>query len=288
MTIESHDATTVQQPPSACIAANVAAAIAEDVGSGDITAQLIGVEHHSTAVVITREHGVFCGRPWGQETCRQVDPTIASEWLVGEGALIVPDQPLLKLKGPTRGLLTVERSLLNFLQLLSGTATATRHYLDLLDGTSCKLLDTRKTLPGLRAAQKYAVRTAGGSNPRMGLFDAFLIKENHLTAASSIIDAVKHARMLMPDAVVEVEVESLAQLSDAIAAAADIALIDNFTLAMTEQAVALARDKILLEASGGIDENTITDIARAGVDYISVGNLTKEVSPLDLSMRIQD
>ncbi len=238
--------------------------------------------------MITRERGVFCGRPWGEETCRQVDPAIAARWLVGEGARIVPDQPLLKLEGLTRSLLTVERTLLNFLQLLSGTATATKLYLDLLDGTSCKLLDTRKTIPGLRVAQKYAVRTAGGRNHRMGLFDAFLIKENHLNAAGSITKAVKLARTLSPSAAVEVEVESLEQLVEAIAAKAEIALIDNFTLAMTEQAVDLARDKILLEASGGIDVNTITDIARTGVDYISVGNLTKEVRPLDLSMRMAD
>jgi len=266
---------------------NVAAAIAEDVGSGDITARLINAQQRARAIVITREAGIFCGRPWGEETCRQIDPAITLQWLADEGSRVEPNQQLLTLEGPTRSLLTVERTLLNFLQLLSGTATATNRYLQLLEGTDCKLLDTRKTIPGLRAAQKYAVRSAGGSNHRMGLYDAFLIKENHLDAAGSITNAVRQAKAVAPEKPVEVEVETLDQLAEAIAAGAQIALIDNFNLALTAKAVAAAAGKIKLEASGGVDENTITDIARTGVDYISVGNLTKEVKPLDLSMQLQ-
>ena len=269
------------------IKTNVAAAIAEDVGSGDITACLINAQQRARAIVITREAGVFCGRPWGEETCRQIDPAITIQWLADEGSRVEPNQQLLTLEGPTRSLLTVERTLLNFLQLLSGTATATNRYLQLLEGTDCKLLDTRKTIPGLRAAQKYAVRSAGGSNHRMGLYDAFLIKENHLDAAGSIANAVQQAKTVAPEKPVEVEVETLDQLAEAIAAGAQIALIDNFSLALTAKAVAMAAGKIKLEASGGVDENTITDIARTGVDYVSVGNLTKEVKPLDLSMQLQ-
>lgn len=266
---------------------NVAAAIAEDVGSGDITACLIDAQQQARAIVITREAGVFCGRPWAEEACRQIDSAITMQWLVDEGSRVEVDQQLLTLEGPTRSLLTVERTVLNFLQLLSGTATATNRYLQLIEGTDCKLLDTRKTIPGLRVAQKYAVRSAGGSNHRMGLFDAFLIKENHLNAAGSIANAVKQAQAILPGKPVEVEVETLDQLAAAIAAGAEIALIDNFDLALTVQAVALAAGNIKLEASGGVNENTITDIARTGVDYVSVGNLTKEVKPLDLSMQLQ-
>lgn len=266
---------------------NVAAAIAEDVGSGDITACLIDAQQQARAIVITREAGVFCGRPWAEEACRQIDSAITMQWLVDEGSRVEADQQLLTLEGPTRSLLTVERTVLNFLQLLSGTATATNRYLQLIEGTDCKLLDTRKTIPGLRVAQKYAVRSAGGSNHRMGLFDAFLIKENHLNAAGSIANAVKQAQAILPGKPVEVEVETLDQLAAAIAAGAEIALIDNFDLALTVQAVALAAGNIKLEASGGVNENTITDIARTGVDYVSVGNLTKEVKPLDLSMQLQ-
>lgn len=266
---------------------NVAAAIAEDVGSGDITACLIDAQQQARAIVITREAGVFCGRPWAEEACRQIDSAITMQWLVDEGSHVEADQQLLTLEGPTRSLLTVERTVLNFLQLLSGTATATNRYLQLIEGTDCKLLDTRKTIPGLRVAQKYAVRSAGGSNHRMGLFDAFLIKENHLNAAGSIANAVKQAQAISPGKPVEVEVETLDQLAAAIAAGAEIALIDNFDLALTVQAVALAAGNIKLEASGGVNENTITDIARTGVDYVSVGNLTKEVKPLDLSMQLQ-
>lgn len=266
---------------------NVAAAIAEDVGSGDITACLVDAQQQARAIVITREAGVFCGRPWAEEACRQIDSAITMQWLVNEGSRVEADQQLLTLEGPTRSLLTVERTVLNFLQLLSGTATATNRYLQLIEGTDCKLLDTRKTIPGLRVAQKYAVRSAGGSNHRMGLFDAFLIKENHLNAAGSIANAVKQAQAILPGKPVEVEVETLDQLAAAIAAGAEIALIDNFDLALTVQAVALAAGNIKLEASGGVNENTITDIARTGVDYVSVGNLTKEVKPLDLSMQLQ-
>ena len=200
------------------IEANVASAIAEDLGGGDITACLIDAQQQARAVVITREAGVFCGRPWGEEACRQIDPSITLQWLADEGSHVEPEQQLLTLEGAARSLLTVERTLLNFLQLLSGTATATSRYLQLIEGTECKLLDTRKTIPGLRVAQKYAVRSAGGSNHRMGLFDAFLIKENHLNAAGSIANAVRQANEISPEKPVEVEVETLDQLAEAMAA----------------------------------------------------------------------
>jgi nicotinate-nucleotide pyrophosphorylase (carboxylating) len=264
---------------------NVAAALAEDVGSGDLSAKLINPQTTATARVITRHVGVFCGVPWVNEVARQVDERLQIEWAVADGDQVAADQTLFTVTGPAATLLTAERNMLNFVQLLSGTATLTRHYVQLIEGTSARLLDTRKTVPGLRVAQKYAVRCGGGFNHRMGLFDAFLIKENHIAAAGSITAAVSEARKLSDRVSVEVEVETLEQLDEAIAAGADIAMLDNFSLETTVVAVKHARGKIQLEASGGIDESTITDIARTGVDYISIGNLTKNVTPLDLSMR---
>jgi nicotinate-nucleotide pyrophosphorylase (carboxylating) len=267
---------------------NVRAALAEDVGAGDISAELINASEHARARVISREPGVFCGAPWAIETCAQVDAEIAVDFEVADGEAIAANQQLFTLTGPARGLLTAERTLLNFVQLLSGTATQTRHYAGLIAAGAARLLDTRKTIPGLRLAQKYAVHCGGGHNHRIGLFDAFLIKENHLAALGGIAAAVARARDLYPDRPVEVEVETLAQLDEAIAAGADIALIDNFSLPETATAVAAARDRIKLESSGGIDEETITEIANTGVDYISVGIITKQVRPLDLSMRFTD
>ncbi len=275
-------------PPAQAVAENVRAALAEDVGSGDISAELIDAGQQADARVITRAEGVFCGRPWVEETCRQLGGRIRLTFAVEDGDRVEPGQVLFTLAGPARDLLTAERTLLNFVQLLSGTATLTRRYVDLIAGSGASLLDTRKTVPGLRLAQKYAVRCGGGQNHRLGLYDAFLIKENHIAAAGGIAAAVRKAKALHPDHPVEVEVENLDQLAEAMEAAAEIALIDNFSLEDTRQAVSVSRGKIKLEASGGIDEQTLADIARTGVDYISSGTLTKEVSPLDLSMRFQD
>ena len=264
---------------------NVRAALAEDIGAGDISAELIDADRRARARVITRLRGVFCGRPWVEETCHQLGGRIRAIFEVKDGDRVEPDQVLFTLEGPARDMLTAERTILNFVQLLSGTATLTHYYVDLIAGTGATLLDTRKTVPGLRLAQKYAVRCGGGHNHRIGLYDAFLIKENHIVAAGGISAAVQKARSLYPDRSVEVEVEDLVQLAEAMEANAEIALIDNFSLEDTRRAVALTRGKMKLEASGGIDEQTITEIARTGVDYISSGTLTKEVRPLDLSMR---
>lgn len=269
----------------AAVAGNVRAAIAEDIGSGDVTARLVPASTQAHARVITRQDGIFCGRPWVAECCRQVEPGIALLWHVDDGDRIAAGQTILELTGPARGLLTAERTMLNFAQLLSGVATRTRHFVELVRGTPTKLLDTRKTLPGLRFAQKYAVRCGGGDNHRMGLFDAYLIKENHIAAAGSITAAVQMARSHSTGLAVEVEVESLAELDEAIAAGADLILLDNFSMGQYRDAVERARGKARLEASGGIDEHTVTDIAGTGVDFISIGNLTKAVQPLDLSMR---
>ncbi len=267
---------------------NVAAALAEDVGYGDVSAALIDPKTIYQATVITRTDGVFCGAAWVNETLAQVDGSIRITWEVTDGDVLTPNQVLYRLEGSAQGMLTAERTMLNFVQLLSGTATRTATYVRLIEGTNAQLLDTRKTIPGLRIAQKYAVLCGGGSNHRLGLFDAYLLKENHIAAAGSIDAAVQRAKSTHPHMQVEVEVESLAELEQAIAASADVAMIDNFSLKETERAVALAQGKLKLEASGGIDANSITDIARQGVDYISIGDLTKTVTPLDLSMRFQD
>lgn len=267
---------------------NVSAALAEDVGTGDISAELIDPNTLAEARVITRSQGVFCGRPWVNETLNQVDRSIDVHWHVNDGDQIPADSPLFDLTGPARSLLTAERTMLNFVQLLSGTATRTAEYVELIKDTQAALLDTRKTVPGLRIAQKYAVRCGGGQNHRTGLFDAYLLKENHIAAAGSITEAVRAAKAMHPDLPVEVEVESIGQLQQAMAARADIAMLDNFTIEETVAAVALASGAIKLEASGGIDANSITEIAATGVDYISIGDLTKTVIPLDLSMRFKD
>jgi len=270
------------------VRAGVAAAVQEDVGSGDITAVLIPAQAQASATVITRDAGVHCGNPWILETCARVDAGIRVELLHGDGDDLVAGASLCRLSGPARGLLTAERTLLNFVGLLAGTATRTRKLARLIEHTPARLLDTRKTVPGLRLAQKYAVRCGGGSNHRVGLFDAFLIKENHIAAAGGITAAVATARGQQPELPVEVEVESLAELREALEAGADRVLIDNFNLADTRAAVALAAGALEIEASGSIDETTITAIAEAGVDYISVGSITKQVLPLDLSMRFDD
>jgi len=269
----------------ATVAAQVKAAIDEDVGTGDITARLVPESAWARAQVVTRDAGVFCGRPWVAETCRQVEPRIELHWQATDGDGIAPGQRLLKLDGPARGLLTAERTMLNFAQLLSGVATRTRDCVNQIRGTKARLLDTRKTLPGLRRAQKYAVRCGGGANHRMGLYDAYLIKENHIAAAGSIAAAVATARALNPGLAIEVEVESLVELDQALAAGADQILLDDFSVEQSAQAVSRTSGRAKLEASGGINEQTLAAVARTGVDYISVGDLTKRVQPLDISMR---
>ena len=267
------------------IAATVTAALAEDLGGGDVTAQLIPSATAGSGLVITRQDGVFCGRPWVDELARRFAGDLAVDWRVTDGDDIQAGQPLFELRGQARAILTAERTALNFVQLLSGTASQTRRFVRLLEGTACQLLDTRKTIPGLRLAQKYAVRCGGGRNHRLGLFDAYLIKENHIAAAGSISKAVRQAQRQGNGLTVEVEVESLAELQEALAAGADLILLDNFSVAAIQEAVALAKGRAKLEASGGIDEAGIRAIAEAGVDYISVGALTKDVQALDLSMR---
>jgi len=271
----------------AAIQANVAAAISEDVGSGDVSAALIDPASIATARVITREAGVVAGLPWVEEVCRQVDGRIAFEPVVEDGQRVEAGSLLYRLVGPAASLLTAERPALNFLQLLSGTATLTAEYVALIAHTQTRLLDTRKTIPGLRLAQKYAVRCGGGENHRIGLYDQFLIKENHIAAAGSIAAAVARARALHPGLKVEVEVENLDELQEAMDAGADIVMVDDFSLADTDRAAQMARGRVLLESSGGINRETIVKVAEAGVDYISVGELTKTLRPLDLSMRFE-
>ena len=270
------------------IVRGVADALAEDLRDGDITAALVPAEERSRARVITRETGIFCGRDWVEETCRQVDPDLGVIWQVQDGDQVEPNQVLYYLEGPARSMLTAERTALNFVQLLSGTATLANAYVKLVSHTKARILDTRKTIPGLRLAQKYAVLAGGGHNHRIGLFDAFLIKENHIAAAGSIAAAVATAHAHRPGAPVEVEVENLNELTEALAAGADRVMLDEFTLEQTREGVAVAGDALELEASGGVNFETIVPIAETGVDYISIGDITKRIKPMDLSMRIVD
>lgn len=264
---------------------SVHSALREDVGSGDITAALIPADTVATAHIYVREAAVLCGTAWVDETLRQVDPSLRIEWHLGDGDDTHKDQKLATLHGSARHLLTAERCALNFLQTLSGTATLSRHYAQRVAHTGVVLLDTRKTIPGLRTAQKYAVAIGGCRNHRMGLFDAFLIKENHISACGSIAAAVETARALHPDKPVEVEVENLQQLREAMAAQAHIIMLDNFELATLCQAVAINAGQSQLEASGGVNDETLVAIAETGVDYISIGALTKDCRAVDLSMR---
>jgi nicotinate-nucleotide pyrophosphorylase (carboxylating) len=277
-------------PVPADLQQQVARALAEDVGGGDLTAALIPADRLARATVITREPAIICGIPYAQASFEAIEPRVRLEWRVAEGDSVIADQLLVTLEGPARGLLTAERTALNFLQLLSGTATAAHAYATILEGTGCRLLDTRKTIPGLRSAQKYAVRVGGGHNLRMGLFDGILIKENHIMAAGSIAAAVAAARRAPAQIAVEVEVENASELRQAIDAGADIAMLDNFSLQAMRDAVAQnaqAAKPLKLEASGGITLSTIRDVAATGVDFISVGSITKHVRALDLSMRFE-
>ena len=266
---------------------NVQAAIVEDVGAGDINAALISKEQIATAHLITRTAGVFCGQPWADETCQQIDTSITIEWLVHDGQSVTPGDALLVAHGPARSLLTCERIMLNFIQLLSGTATAARQYVEAISETSAKILDTRKTVPGLRIAQKYAVAVAGAKNHRMGLFDAYLIKENHIAAAGGITESVNAARRQNPHIKIEIEVETISQLLEAIEAGVDMALLDNFSMEELREAVTLSDGDIPLEASGGITLENVVSIAQTGVNYISVGEITKNIEPMDISLRFK-
>jgi nicotinate-nucleotide pyrophosphorylase (carboxylating) len=260
--------------------------LAEDVGPADITAQLIPESQWAKARVITREPAILCGVAWVEEIYRRLDPTIQLRWSAADGDRLEADQCFLEIEGPARRVLTGERAALNLLQTLSATATRTRRYVDLLEGTGVRLLDTRKTLPGLRLAQKYAVTCGGGHNHRIGLYDAFLIKENHIAACGSIAAAVKEARSIARDLPVEVEVENFDELDQALAAGADIVMLDNFTLDDMREAVKRNAGRATLEASGNVDETTLREIAATGVDCLSSGALTKDVKAIDLSMRI--
>lgn len=274
----------------------VRAALLEDLGdalttldqpdaSADITAQLIPADRISSARVITREAGIFCGQPWVDEVFIQLGGDVKVEWKVQDGEVLSPNQELFRLHGPARLLLTGERNALNFVQTLSGVATLTARYVAELEGTDCRLLDTRKTIPGLRTAQKYAVTCGGGKNHRIGLYDAYLIKENHILACGGIAEAINEARHLNPGKPVEVEVESLAELEQALAAHADIVMLDNFDVTMMREAVAINQGRAKLEVSGNVTLDTLAEFAATGVDFISVGALTKHVRALDLSMR---
>jgi nicotinate-nucleotide pyrophosphorylase (carboxylating) len=280
-------------PVPADLPQTVARALAEDVGTGDLTAALIPLDRIGRASVITREAAIVCGMPYAEAAFHQIDRRVRLEPRVAEGESVTANQLLLTVEGPARALLTAERTALNFLQLLSATAAAAHSYAALLDGTNCRLLDTRKTIPGLRTAQKYAVRVGGGHNHRMGLFDGILIKENHIMAAGSIAGAVAAAKRSGGQVPVEVEVENMDELRQTIDAGADIALLDEFSLEDMREAVAVntraaaaqGRQPLKLEASGGVTAATIREIAETGVDFISVGSITKHIRAVDLSMR---
>jgi nicotinate-nucleotide pyrophosphorylase (carboxylating) len=268
----------------------VAAALLEDLGSGDVTARLVPEAQQARGRLITREDAVLCGQAWVDETFRRLDSSIRVDWHARDGERIRANQVIFAIAGRARAVLTGERTAINFLQLLSGTATQARQYVEAVAGTGCTILDTRKTLPGLRTAQKYAVRCGGAQNHRIGLFDMVLIKENHIAAAGSIAGAIAAAQRASPGLKVEVEVESLAGLEEALAAAPDIVMLDNFDNAGMAQAVAMTRARsasIKLEASGNVSLESVRAIAATGVDYISVGSLTKHVRAIDLSMRFE-
>ena len=268
----------------------VEAALREDIGSGDVTAVLVPAAQRVRGSVITREDAVLCGRAWADETFRRLDPQVRLGWHAADGDRIAATQVIFEITGAARPVLTGERTALNFLQVLSGTATATRRFVDAVTGTGCRILDTRKTLPGLRSAQKYAVRCGGGDNHRMGLYDRVLIKENHIAAAGSISGAIAAARRAAPAITVEVEVESLGEFAEALSAQPDIIMLDEFSLADMREAVARNRARgaqVKLEASGSVSRETVRAIAESGVDYVSVGSLTKHVRAVDLSMRLE-
>ncbi len=266
---------------------NVRCALEEDIGTGDISVALLPEAKRARAEVICREEAVICGRPWVDEVFRQVNPEIELEWMVKEGSKCEPGALIFRAYGPAKSILTAERSALNFLQILSGTATSARRFADLVQHTAVKILDTRKTIPGLRRAQKYAVLQGRCYNHRLGLYDAFLLKENHISACGGIRQAIEHARKYDPNKPVEIEVESIDELELAIDAGADTIMLDNFSLHDLIHAVALNNGWALLEASGGYDESNIVPVAETGVNYISVGTMTKNCRAIDFSMRFK-
>ena len=259
---------------------------AEDIGSGDLTAQLIPQQTQASAQVISREHAVICGRPWFNQAFLQLDPAVKINWLIEEGQQVIANTKLCTLQGNARALLSVERTALNWLQSLSGTASLAYDYAQAVAGIDVKVLDTRKTVPGMRIAQKYAVKMGGCENHRVGLYDAVLIKENHIIACGSLQQAVLQSRQQNPDVLIELEVESLQQLEQALSLPLDRIMLDNFSLDEMREAVALVQGRINLEASGNVNLKTIRGIAETGVDYISVGLLTKDIQAVDLSMRV--
>ena len=272
--------------------ADVARALAEDVGTGDLTAGLIDLNRPAQAYVLAREAAVICGAPWAQAALQQVDPNIRAVWRVTEGQRCAADQVVLELHGAARALLTAERTVLNFMQLLSAVASKTASYVDAVNsvpGNRAQIVDTRKTLPGLRLAQKYAVRVGGGTNHRIGLYDAVLIKENHIAAAGGVSAVLARAAAVTPEAkFVEIEVETLAQFAEALDAGAKMLLLDNMSLAMLREAVSLNAGRAVLEVSGGVNMSTVREIAATGVDRISIGALTKDVQAIDFSMRFKE
>jgi nicotinate-nucleotide pyrophosphorylase (carboxylating) len=265
---------------------NILAALLEDVGTGDLTGMLVPTEPRARARVIVREAAVLCGAPWFEGVMLAVDQDIEIDWQYAEGDLMAADSVVCTIEGSPRSLLTAERAALNFMQLLSGVATATRKYVDVIAGTNAAILDTRKTLPGLRQAQKYAVRVGGGKNQRMALYDGILIKENHIAAAGGVTRALENANALNAGVTVQIEVETIAQLEEALAAGVKSVLLDNFKLDMMREAVKVNAGRALLEASGGINMDTVRAIAETGVDRISIGSLTKDVRATDYSLRI--
>ncbi|WIG54914.1 MAG: Quinolinate phosphoribosyltransferase [decarboxylating] [Rhodanobacteraceae bacterium] len=276
-----------QPPPQEVIHADAARALAEDIGSGDVTAALIDPAARARARIVSREAAVLAGAPWADECFRQLDPDVRIHWHHHDGDRIAADAVLCELEGNARALVAGERNALNFLQTLSGTATVTRTYVDAVAGTRAKILDTRKTIPGLRLAQKYAVRCGGGHNHRIGLYDAILIKENHVTAAGGVANAIRAARTASPGVFLDCEVESLDELREAIEAGADRVLLDEFSETMLRDAVALAAGCVPLEVSGSVNLERVRAIAETGVDCISIGALTKHVRAIDLSMRFE-
>ncbi|KAA8730929.1 carboxylating nicotinate-nucleotide diphosphorylase [Acinetobacter qingfengensis] len=264
---------------------NVQHALQEDIGDGDLTAQLTPADEHAHARVISRENMVLAGQPWVDALFQQLDPSVEVIWLKKEGEHVQADETFLELKGKARSLLTGERPALNFIQTLSAVATKVAGYVKLVEGTTTKILDTRKTIPGLRIAQKYAVAIGGGQNHRLGLFDAFLIKENHIMAAGGIAQAIAHAHNIAPNKPVEVEVENFDELQQALNAGADIVMLDNFNQQQMLDAVKLVNGRCKLEASGNITVERLSEVASTGVDYISMGSLTKDIKAVDLSMR---
>ncbi|WP_029147197.1 carboxylating nicotinate-nucleotide diphosphorylase [Methylophilus sp. 5] len=271
----------------AIIAEQVTAALTEDMGNGDLTAALIPAGTQATATIISREQAVICGCGWLEQCFTQLDPAIQLTWLVNDGDRVQPDQALVKIQGDARAMLSAERPALNFLQTLSAVATHTRRYVDAIAGLPAQILDTRKTLPGLRLAQKYAVLTGGGANQRLALYDGILIKENHIAAAGSIAAVLAAAFALKQTNNIQIEVENLDELQQALAAGATSILLDNFALADLRKAVTINQKRALLEASGNVDLTTVRAIAETGVDRISIGALTKNIQAVDLSMRIQ-